>query len=136
MALRCVVGTQKVATRLVDSTDLVKSIGVNNLERALVRPRRPYKRNRSLLRLLKCPEGTPTLFRWDTLFIEPQDKASESTYACVLDYLATTQPAEVVLGQSGDTLILDNWRMIHGRSPVLEEDEQRRIERTYFGALH
>ena len=136
LALRCVVGVQQVATRLVDSKDLVATVGNANLRRALVRPRRPMKRNRPLLRLLRYHEDGPTLFRWDSLFIVPGTKASAAICETVAEYLVATKPEEVVLGHCGDTLIIDNWRMLHGRSPVSRADERRQIERAYFGAMN
>ena len=135
LALRCVVGTQEVATRLIDSRVLIASVGENDLRRALVRPRRPFKRNRPLLRLLSRSESGATLFRWDSLFLVPETDASAKICETVAEYLDSSELIEVLLGQPGDTLIVDNWRMLHGRSPVSLVNEERQIERAYFGAI-
>nr|WP_292223483.1 TauD/TfdA family dioxygenase [Mesorhizobium sp.] len=40
------------------------------------------------------------------------------------------------LAQTHDTLLIDNWRMLHARSPILPGRESRAIERVYLEALH
>ena len=135
-ALRCVVRSRHVSTNLVDVKDLISVVGRQNLIRALVRPRRPLKRNRPLLRLFSSRENGSDLFRWDSLFVIPATKESQDICETVVDALASIEPIEVLLGNPGDTLIVDNWRMLHGRSPVSPDDELRRVERTYFGAIY
>lgn len=50
--------------------------------------------------------------------------------------LGHTQPFEIALGEPGDTLIIDNWRMLHGRSQLSVEHAGRVIQRAYLEALH
>ena len=135
-ALRCVIGSRQVSTSLVDVKDLMSEVGRQNLTRALVRPRRPLKRSRPLLRLLSCRADGCELFRWDSLFVVPATDESHGICETVVDGLASIEPKEVWLENPGDTLIIDNWRMLHGRSQVSTEDEIRLIERAYFGALY
>jgi alpha-ketoglutarate-dependent taurine dioxygenase len=40
------------------------------------------------------------------------------------------------LTSPGDTLWVDNWRMLHGRSAVTADQADRVIERAYFGELY
>ena len=135
-ALRCVVGSRHVATNLVDVKDLISAVGRANLIRALVRPRRPLKRNLPLLRLLARLKDGSEIFRWDSLFVAPATNESKAVCETVKDHLASFEPIEMRLENPGDTLILDNWRMLHGRSEVSATDELRRVERAYFGAIH
>ena len=135
-ALRCVIGSKHVSTNLVDVGDLISVVGRGNLLRALVRPRRPLKRNRPLLRLLSRRKDSSELFRWDSLFIVPATNESQGICETVADALTSIQPIEVLLQNPGDTLILDNWRMLHGRSQITAGDELRRVERAYFGAVY
>ena len=135
-ALRCVVGSRHVSTNLVDVKDLISTVGRENLIRALVRPRRPLKRSRPLLRLFSTREDGSDLFRWDSLFVIPATKESQHICKTVVDTLASIEPTGVLLENPGDTLILDNWRMLHGRSPVSPDGRLRRIERAYFGAMY
>nr|WP_281066390.1 TauD/TfdA family dioxygenase [Xanthobacter flavus] len=41
----------------------------------------------------------------------------------------------IALAHPGDTLIIDNWRMLHARSPIPPGREDRSIQRVYLGAL-
>ena len=135
-ALRCVIGSRHVSTNLVDFKELISVVGRRQLMRALVRPRRPLNRSRPLLRLLSRREDGSELFRWDSVFVVPATNESQVIYETVADGLASIEPMEVSLKNPGDTLVLDNWRMLHGRSQVSTGDETRRVERAYFGAVH
>ena len=135
-ALRCVVGSSFVSTTLVDVKDLISVVGRTNLMRGLVRPRRPLKGSRPLLRLLsRCVDGRE-LFRWDSLFIVSATNESQRICESVVKGLASIEREEVFLENPGDTLILDNWRMLHGRSQVSSGDAARKIERAYFGVMY
>ena len=134
--LRCVIGSRNVSTSLVDIKDLISVVGRRNLTRALVRPRRPLKRKRPLLRLLSCRGDGSEIFRWDSLFVVPATNESQAICETVADSLASIEPKQVWLENPGDTLILDNWRMLHGRSQVSIEGEHRRVERAYFGVIY
>ena len=135
-ALRCIIGSRQVSTSLVDVKDLISVVGRRNLTRALVRPRRPLKHNRPLLRLLSRREDGSELFRWDSLFVVPATNESQVICETVANVLASINPKEVWLENPGDTLIIDNWRMLHGRSQVSTGDELRRVERAYYGAMY
>ena len=134
-ALRCVVGSRDVSTSLVDVKDLIQVVGRMHLLRALVRPRRPLQRTRTLMRLLSRREDGSELFRWDSLFVVPATNESQEVCETVVDALASIEPINVFLENPGDTLILDNWRLLHGRSQISRKDELRRVERAYFGAI-
>jgi L-asparagine oxygenase len=134
LALRCISGFNNVVTRLLDGNELVATIGEIALRRALVQPRRPFMHNRPLLRLLD-QRIQATFFRWDSLFVTPATAKSATTCVLVTKYLEAAKPIEIVLSNPGDTLVLDNWRMLHGRSAVPEIGIGRRIERVYMGAL-
>ena len=133
--LRCIKGEERVSTLLVDCIPLLDVIGETVLRRGLVQPRRPIAQERPLLRLLDRGPGAETLFRWDQLFIRPVTPAGAVAYAAVRDYLEEAEPIHIILTSPGDTLIIDNWRMLHGRSAVPIEAVARHIERTYLKTL-
>lgn len=135
LVLRCIEGTRDVKTCLVDSRRVVRSVGEDNLCRALVQPRRPIEMNRSLLRILeRCSTGK-SRFRWDSLFIVPATAHSSRTCGEIKDALASATPLDFVLGQPGDTLVVDNWRMLHARSAVPVTQRNRKIHRAYLSTL-
>lgn len=135
LVLRCVKGTENVATRLIDGKELIASIGEKKLRRALVQPRRPLNSNRPLLRLYDQQDQDISFLRWDKLFIIPATNTSATIFAEMNNYLDLVQPIEIVLRHLGDTLIVDNWRIMHGRSPISLGSENRQIDRAYTNTL-
>ena len=129
--LRCLNGSQRAYTRLLDSLSLVSILDTRMLQRALVRARRPG-RNRTicLLPLVFHIDGVSG-FRWDSLFLIPMNNAAKGT-SQVLNTQSRNLEKSLALARRGDTLIIDNWRVLHGRSKVLMTDTNRRIERVYL----
>jgi L-asparagine oxygenase len=134
LALRCRSGGEGVSTLLLDGKDLIAGIGELSLRRSMVQPRRPIEGSRPLLRLLDFRSGE-TCLRWDGLFVRAATRESAATCGEVTKYLAEAVPLEITLLRPGDTLVVDNWRMLHGRSSVPPSSVSRRIERVYLGEL-
>lgn len=131
--LRCVVGAEGVATRLVDGNELIAAVGGSKMSRALVQPRRPLAGQLSLLHLLDSHAGENVL-RWDDLFLVPATAEGRIAAEAVRRHLAHTKHIEISLAKPGDTLIVDNWRMLHGRTAV-SGTATRRLDRGYFDEL-
>jgi alpha-ketoglutarate-dependent taurine dioxygenase len=51
----------------------------------------------------------------------------------VINALKETNITNVVLENTSDTLLIDNWRMLHGRSAIPDGGDGRIIERVYLG---
>lgn len=135
LVLRCVCGTKDVATYLFDSRELISEFGEITLYRVLVRPRRPIEQSNFILRLYDSTDNREKLFRWDSLFIRPATESSVPVYESVLKRLFSVTKIDIALESTGDTLIIDNWRMLHGRSAIIESEKSRHIERTYLRKL-
>jgi len=135
LVLRCVVGSENVKTRICDSRELYDRFPYELLHGTLVRPRRPLAGERSALRLLTRTNGD-LRFRWDSTFIAAADSVSARTIEGIHAFLcheATCQ--NIGLTNPGDTLILDNWRMLHGRTSVGPTDAYRHLERVYLSEI-
>lgn len=119
LALRCVIGSKGVTTRVLDGKLIENSIGRHRLLRTLVQPRRRLAGGKHLLRLLDMvpAEGTERM-RWDPLFLRPANDVAAEVLNEVRNALMVIVPEEVNLYAPGDTLLIDNYRMLHGRSPV------------------
>lgn len=136
LALRCIQGSDKVATRLLDGQILPREFGAEALRMALVQPRRPMRNGRQLLRLLERTDNVGIFrIRWDSLYLKPATNLSSEIFARVSSFLATIEPQEFVLRERGDTLIIDNWRWLHGRSSAAADSHSRHIDRAYLGSL-
>jgi L-asparagine oxygenase len=136
VTLRCIHGAPRVATLVLDGRALVASVGADALRMALVQPRRPMRNGKQLLRLLeRFGDSSRDLIRWDGLYLRPASKLAAGVYRRVRDFLTRVQPMEVTLLEPGDTLIIDNWRCLHGRSSATEDAGMRRIDRVYLKEL-
>ena len=133
IALRCILGAAGVATQLLDGRSLIETIGIETLRRALVLPRRPLRNGRQLLCLLEPYKSANNhILRWDTLFLTPASPCGERISSIVLEYFLHAPTIDVYLEEPGDTLIIDNWRILHGRSSIAENSSQRHIDRAYL----
>lgn len=135
LVLRCVQGFDAVTTSILDGQQIVNEIGAGVLIKALVRPRRPVNGKFSILRLYREEKGLSALLRWDEKFIQPASIAGEVGIKKIKGFLARAESSSFQLSTPGDTLIVDNWRMLHGRSAVPERCASRVIERAYLGDL-
>ena len=136
LLLRCLVGCPEVSTSLLDGNQLRDWFGDTRLRRILVRPRRVVDSHRACLRILEKPRDGKLLIRWDSLFLHPATDISAEIFLAIEERVMSTPSEKCALAQPGDTLLVDNWRMLHGRESVAERFKHRRIERTYLGALN
>lgn len=128
--LRCIKGCSSVATKLLDGNELVGDLGKRTLERTLVKPRRPINGEIPLMRVFQS--GTPSLFRWDNTFIVPASPAGKDGVFSIKLKIEEADKKHVYLHQKADSLVIDNWRMLHGRSKITDGYEDRIIERVYL----
>jgi L-asparagine oxygenase len=135
LMLRCIRGFEQVPTLLLDGLAVVSAVGETVLARALVSPRRPSAGRFTLRRLFEKQNGGPRL-RWDETFLKAASPLGQVGLDGVRRALEVQQPMSVCLKDPGDTLLVDNWRMLHARSSVPSGCEGRRIERAYLGGLH
>lgn len=133
LLLRCLRGYRGVPTQLVDGHALIKAVGLDILSRAIFEPRRPRQGKLELLHLYEPVSGC---FRWDEVFLKPGSRIGDLAALRVRNWLSQRMPQSIVLEKIGDTLVVDNWRMLHARSPIPAECQNRKIERVYLGDLH
>lgn len=130
--LRCVVGHRSVRTLLLSLKAVTDRVPLITLRRARFRIRRPMGDRFQFLSLVQ-KTSTENIFRWDNLFLIPDNKEAEQFSNLMrVEFEETT---EISMERPGDTLILDNWRTLHGRSAIKSDAVCRRIDRAYFGRL-
>ena len=125
--LRCIVDSSSVATRVLDSKQLVQYIPSSLMRRAMFTPRRRLDGKMFFLRML-----TDDLFRWDPLFLQPQNSSANSALRLMLDIAPDLPVTNILLSAPGHTILMDNWRVLHGRSAVPTADINRQVERVYM----
>jgi L-asparagine oxygenase len=129
--LRCVVPANNVATNLVHSRDLLETEADLTLKRALFRPRR---RQDGRLTCFRIRDGE--CHRWDPIFIQPVNTLASDLRSRIVSRLEKVHKQSIFLTAPGDCIIVDNWKMLHGRSNVPPNAMHRRLERVYLGALY
>jgi L-asparagine oxygenase len=136
LVLRCLNGSKDVATRIYDGFLLTKQFGVQALRMGLVQPRRPMRNGKQLLTLLEPTEISDSFrIRWDSIYLKPATCLSKELFDRVGSFLSEIEPLEIILLERGDTLIIDNWRCLHGRALVPESASFRHIDRVYLQTL-
>lgn len=134
LVLRCIVPDPHVFTALVDFRLALTGVSENKMRRAQFLPRRRLSGKMHVLRLLQESEGQK-LQRWDRLFIAPANREAEEVRNR-LENLPTESVAEkITFLRPGDTLVVDNWRILHGRSSVPDKSVGRVIERIYLSEV-
>ena len=127
--LRCLVGSKDVETKLLAATYIIDRLGESLLQKAVLRVRRHRRGSSGLLRALSRFRQQD-LFRWDSIFLEPVNdhaqKLKHTMESSVFDGVV-----RVCLQDRGDTLLLDNWKLLHSRSAV-PLGCARQIERVYL----
>jgi hypothetical protein len=135
LMLRCVAGFERVPTLLADGLSLAKEVGLAVLARALVQPRRPINGKLPLLRMYQPIHNDCCLIRWDEIFFRPASNAGATGMALFKKCVVACAPIRIALAAPGDTLVIDNWRMLHARSSIPIECNARKIERAYLENL-
>jgi hypothetical protein len=129
------VGYANVPTSLLDAHAMAEVVSIDILSRAIFKPRRPRGGKIALFRLYEATE-VGICFRWDEIFLKAASEIGHTALQRMREAIPVLQPLEIALTQSGDTLLIDNWRMLHARSPIPQGCENRRIQRVYLESLH
>ncbi len=134
--LRCIIGSPTVATVVISSTDLFSELDEATLKRAVVRPRKKNTSDELCVLPVVYSENDVIRVRWDSLFLVPMNEAAKRVNKFIASYSWDNKClAHVYLSQPGDTLIIDNWRMLHGRTAVQQSEKARLLERAYLSDI-
>jgi L-asparagine oxygenase len=132
--LRCIEGTSGVFTRVLPWTAILPSVGLLALERAVFAGRKRRFGCSSLVRAMSRHE-TGNVFRWDQVFLKPLNTPAQELAMLMRDSKWAESAREIPLCHPGDTVLIDNWRTLHGRSPVPAGSTGRLLERVYLSQL-
>lgn len=75
------------------------------------------------------------MYRWDREFIRPASQNSMALRDKILQHLKLLKPIDFYMKNNGDTLVVDNWKMLHGRGAVFASERERSLDRVYLGDL-
>lgn len=132
--LRCIAGSEDVYTNVVSCAPIINRLGRLALTKAVFRGRRRSLGCSSLVRALSFHEDDE-IFRWDPIFLEPLTAHARDLSQVMHDYGNGDPTVNVRLAKPGDTIIVDNWRSLHGRAAVTSAAMTRQVERVYFSEV-
>ncbi len=128
--LRCKAPDPEVGTFFLPFKKALKGLPDVTQKRALFKPRRKLDRKMFFLRFTQ-----DEVFRWDPLYIIPENQEARN----VAEHLCSLEKEcfdRLYLTQRAQSVLVDNWRVLHGRSDVGATVSSRLIERVYFSELH
>ncbi len=129
--LRCIQPVHEVQTNFLHSRDLFEGEDHVSLKRALFRPRRRLDGRLTILRLYdgEC-------YRWDSIFIQPINGFAFDLRARILQRIDAAIVQAVAFESPQDCIVVDNWRVLHGRSAVPAFGAGRIVERAYLNSVN
>lgn len=127
LMLRCIQPDIKVKTTVLPSAFVLEREDIIDLRRSLFRPRRRLEGRLTVMRLYEDER-----FRWDPVFIEPLNALASELSRRIYEKLRKFKPLRISLEHIGECLIIDNWRVLHGRTSVEDENSPRIIDRIYL----
>ncbi len=130
LVLRCHVPDVNVATLVLGRDEALRGLAPEAVSRAVFKPRRPLNGRLFLLRLLQ-----DEVFRWDTLFLLPANRHATTVQTHAKSEWVQ-RASSVYLRQPGHTIIIDNWRALHGRGAVPLSTCERVVHRAYLSELN
>jgi alpha-ketoglutarate-dependent taurine dioxygenase len=128
--LRCISPDPGVATVFLSFDKALKGLTRSIRERALFKPRRRIERKMFFLRF-----SEDDLFRWDPLYIVPENSEAH-TIGKHIQSLDKSKFDKVNLSYKSQTILVDNWRVLHGRSEITTPTSSRCIERVYLSEIN
>lgn len=136
LVLRCIVGSPSVSTTVLPVGKVAALVGEAILRRAVVRPRRRQQTGGMCLLPVRFSIGGVLGLRWDELFLEPVNGAGSELKSVMASHdWNSSGVISLKLTNPGDTLLLDNWQVLHGRSSVNISEKGRVIERAYLNCV-
>lgn len=131
LMLRCIVPDPSVKTTILLSQFALQGEDEIELKRSLFRPRRRIDGRLTVTRLYQ--EG---MFRWDPLFIEPLNARGMALSDRVKSRFGEARPMEISLENPGESLIIDNWLVLHGRTEIEGCNSPRIVDRVYLSEIN
>lgn len=125
--LRCIRPSNTVTTSFVVASEVFDQEDEATIRRSLFRPRRRLNGRLSILRLKQRD-----IYRWDTLFIRAMNETAKNLQSRIEEKLNIVSCHKVSFKNPGDCVLVDNWKILHGRSSVSNSELSRKIERVYI----
>ena len=131
LLLKCIRPANNTYTSILDFEKLLTEINVDyRFAHFIPRKKINFKTN-----ILKIKNGNG-ICRWDRLFLKPFNASAKELFELIEIELSNRTTYNLQLQKSGDCLIINNWKMLHGRSEINKESLNRLYERIYLSELN
>ena len=118
---------------ILPNSEVYSLVGETTVRRAVVRPRNNGRVTQICLLPVTFSKSGVNGLRWDSIFLVPMNIQATKIAKCISsDCLNNDALVSIQLINPGDTLIIDNWKVLHGRTAIQSSDMTRRIERVYL----
>lgn len=134
LLLRCIAGFDDVFTCILPWTQIVETLGKSALGKAVFVVRNRRNGSSGLVRAMSQYAQTD-VFRWDQVFLRPLNQQAHELAKVMADPKWNCEVINIQLRQPGDAVLIDNWRMLHGRSAVPWQSKARHLERVYLSEV-
>jgi len=132
--LRCIVPAENVGTLVLPWSAVIPELGSIDMRKAVFTARKKRAGCSGLVRALSRHAGTD-IRRWDSIFLRPLNQPAHALDHLLREERWTRAAKRIPLRQAGDTILVDNWRILHGRDRVPVESTGRLLERAYLSEL-
>jgi L-asparagine oxygenase len=132
--LRCIVPAEDVCTLMLPWATITPALGSIDMRKAVFTGRRKHRGCSGLVRAMSCQAGNDVR-RWDAMFLKPLNQPARELDKLLREARWMRSSARVPLRRTGDTILIDNWRTLHGRDSVPPDSRGRLLERAYLSEL-
>jgi alpha-ketoglutarate-dependent taurine dioxygenase len=128
--LRCMKAGEGVHTTFIRAGDLFGHETDITIKRAIFRSRRRLDERLTCFRLRQGE-----CYRWDSVFIQPVNVLAAELRSRIMMQIDSANVQSVFLSDPGDCVLIDNWKVLHGRSAIPPAAMHRCVERVYITSL-
>jgi hypothetical protein len=132
--LRCIVPAEEVCTLLLPWATVMPMLGSIDMRKAVFTARKKRSGCSGLVRAMSR-HAREDILRWDSLFLKPLNQPARELDQLLRDARWTRSATRIPLLRAGDTILVDNWRVLHGRDHVPPDCLGRLLERVYLSEL-
>lgn len=136
LMLRCIKGCPSVKTHILPFNKILNDLQNLSVNRAIFSTRSNNYNGSMLLPMTFNTKKNIIFYRWDSIFLLPMNSVAKDIQAYFERIEFADQILDFELLHAGDTLIIDNFKNLHGRSEVTNLELTRIIERVYLRKVY
>lgn len=133
--LRCISPAEDVCTLALPWAAVTPALASIDMRKAVFTGRKRRAGCSGLVRAMSR-QASQDIRRWDSMFLKPLNQQARDLDGLLRDAKWTHSATRIPLRRPGDMILVDNWRILHGRDPVAPGSKGRLLERVYLSELN